>query len=1277
MTGEFSTMTQTEEAILVRRAQQGDQEAYGRLAELYGGSLLGIAYSGVSNFTAAEDIAQDALLLGFEKLSDLRRPGKFGGWIRTIARNLCCQWRKNAAYRRALEQENGALRERFGYSDAPSALAALEVQERHGQLKVALDALPEAEREALLAFYFEGQRMEAAAAGAGISTAAMRKRVQRGRDRLRAALNKEVDAALQEAGNREGRSTKLLAALGAGAVYSRASAERVLPVSSGLGLPTAAYASLVAAVLMGIGGTLVWNSLVRDSDPNGLVTATGRDVSHVVPATSVPATVAIPHAESATWPPSLLLAAQAQAPEAANLQDGIRSVAGTITDALGRPVQGAQVEAIAPEKDFRPQQRERMVIARAVSDDSGDYLLEGLPGDTAVSIRAFHADWAVSTRTLDTAKDGELAFDPVAVDLQLLRPDVLRGVVIDSEGHPIERASVSVWAAQSQAYMAGEPGATAERMGAGGRHGESFGGLAEATTDASGRFAVGNLPEGWVLSLATATKPGYGIGYYFSRAGLRNREQDFAQKNSTRWSDTHIPVPWDPVSITLGAAATLSGHVTRAEDGQPVASAEVTLSGGIGSPNVHHGDRTLTDENGHYQFNDLPAMDVQQLIARKGSETSPYVARPLVAGAEATADLALAPGVSIAGTVVDTATEAPVPNVLLNYMQEGVYGPIHECWADDSGRFSLNNLPPGAWRLNVRGHTLSREHYGELDYFGLTFELASPGSRDNTVIHVEPANETPRSRGNVIAGLVVEGRGKPVGGALVWLVPGRERRLPADRQGAFRFERVPSGDAVLHGVDPVNYRHGTLALTLGTEEEIRATLALDGPASRVAGAVVDASGNPLDLPAHVELLFGPVPLDIMVEGSGTFDSGAIPPGRYNAQLRLDTQGYRVEGGGEVNVPAGAFIDDLDFVVTRMAGAVRGRVTDGSGNPVSNLPVTVGAQTGLARTTTANDGRYTAEHLDADSGYVLVGEASRGGKGGEKPWAWENRTHLNSQPHDVTVHAPGVLKLALVLPKDLDDSLTLGLNGDLGYVDSFTPATTAMQLHLQPDRYQITLNSGSVALLDASVVVRSGETTDLGELRPLDNRGVFAGAATQDGGQPLDGISEAQITLEALDGGDGRYHARPEEDGSFRINYIRPGTYRAIFAVLLNRSSRLAVQHDVVVEAGQETHANFDLIIANTVISGRITVEEGERAVIWLFDASTDAPNPGEPLPPDSMRSVRAGAMADDSGDYHIDGAAPGRYRLIATRSTNHENVVAHTEIVELVEGAPMVWNGAE
>ncbi|MFC1737354.1 RNA polymerase sigma factor, partial [Candidatus Hydrogenedentota bacterium] len=190
------------ELDLVMRAKAGDRESYGKLVDAYSGAVVGVVFSRVGKFDVAQDIAQDAFLLGFENLDRLAKPEKFGWWLMGIARNLCRRWHRSEKYRLRLAEESTALRERLGYMNAPEAGDRLIREETHMLLGDALDELPLRDRESLVLYYFEGKAIDESARVLGISPVAMGKRLERARKRLREKLCRRLEDGLEEAADK-------------------------------------------------------------------------------------------------------------------------------------------------------------------------------------------------------------------------------------------------------------------------------------------------------------------------------------------------------------------------------------------------------------------------------------------------------------------------------------------------------------------------------------------------------------------------------------------------------------------------------------------------------------------------------------------------------------------------------------------------------------------------------------------------------------------------------------------------------------------------------------------------------------------------------------------------------------------------------------------------------------------------------------------------------------------------------------------------------------------
>lgn len=82
-------MDEASDRLLVQRTRGGDVNAFGELVQRYQTSVYNVCYRLLRDPAEAEDLAQEAFLRAFRRLStfDAQRP--FGPWMRRVAANLC------------------------------------------------------------------------------------------------------------------------------------------------------------------------------------------------------------------------------------------------------------------------------------------------------------------------------------------------------------------------------------------------------------------------------------------------------------------------------------------------------------------------------------------------------------------------------------------------------------------------------------------------------------------------------------------------------------------------------------------------------------------------------------------------------------------------------------------------------------------------------------------------------------------------------------------------------------------------------------------------------------------------------------------------------------------------------------------------------------------------------------------------------------------------------------------------------------------------------------
>lgn len=167
---------------LVRKSIQGDREAYGRLVDGHSKRTYAIAYSIISDFQAAQDIAQEAFVRAYSRLEKLKAPEKFGAWMDVITRNIA---------RRALQKKRSAKVSFTDFSD-DSMHPVINKSSGSFDIQEALNSLPVTYREALVMRYMGGASYEEIAVHTGTRRNTAEVRVHRAKKMLRDSLTGET-----------------------------------------------------------------------------------------------------------------------------------------------------------------------------------------------------------------------------------------------------------------------------------------------------------------------------------------------------------------------------------------------------------------------------------------------------------------------------------------------------------------------------------------------------------------------------------------------------------------------------------------------------------------------------------------------------------------------------------------------------------------------------------------------------------------------------------------------------------------------------------------------------------------------------------------------------------------------------------------------------------------------------------------------------------------------------------------------------------------------------
>ena len=162
------------DAELVRAARDGDKDAFGALVDRHQSMVVALVQRLLTNPAIAADAAQEAAVTALVALPRLRSPERFGAWYAGIALNTARRWLRGAPATTSLPSEWPD-----GVAPSPEELAvAAQVAER---VRDAVRNLPRGQREAVLAFYWQGLSHTEAAAELAVSPGAVKARLHQAR----------------------------------------------------------------------------------------------------------------------------------------------------------------------------------------------------------------------------------------------------------------------------------------------------------------------------------------------------------------------------------------------------------------------------------------------------------------------------------------------------------------------------------------------------------------------------------------------------------------------------------------------------------------------------------------------------------------------------------------------------------------------------------------------------------------------------------------------------------------------------------------------------------------------------------------------------------------------------------------------------------------------------------------------------------------------------------------------------------------------------------------
>lgn len=184
-----------DESQLIRRAREGELDAFNLLIELHERPVYNLCYRMLSSEQAAEDAAQEAFISAFRSLSSFRG-GSFRSWLYRIAANACYDEmrRQKARPARSLDAPAGEGDRPIDVPDAAHSLDEhVENVELGEALRKALMELPADQRLVIILCDVQGMDYAEIAQVTNTNLGTVKSRINRARSRLREALQAEAE----------------------------------------------------------------------------------------------------------------------------------------------------------------------------------------------------------------------------------------------------------------------------------------------------------------------------------------------------------------------------------------------------------------------------------------------------------------------------------------------------------------------------------------------------------------------------------------------------------------------------------------------------------------------------------------------------------------------------------------------------------------------------------------------------------------------------------------------------------------------------------------------------------------------------------------------------------------------------------------------------------------------------------------------------------------------------------------------------------------------------
>lgn len=169
---------------VIAGCKRGDRKAQYEIYKQYSKAMYNVALRITSDTLEAEDVLQEGFLIAFDKIASYRNEATFGAWLKKIMVNVALNQVRKRRYQFSEIDEDDDYED----SSPKESLVEEEINFQAGQIRKAVESLPDGFRIVFTLYLLEGYDHAEIAEILGISVSTSKSQYNRAKKKLQEVL---------------------------------------------------------------------------------------------------------------------------------------------------------------------------------------------------------------------------------------------------------------------------------------------------------------------------------------------------------------------------------------------------------------------------------------------------------------------------------------------------------------------------------------------------------------------------------------------------------------------------------------------------------------------------------------------------------------------------------------------------------------------------------------------------------------------------------------------------------------------------------------------------------------------------------------------------------------------------------------------------------------------------------------------------------------------------------------------------------------------------------